>query len=278
MSSGRHIRLARLFHRDSCRSIIVPMDHGATLGPMVGLADLRAATQRMMVEPGLVQGLVLHRGALRHLDSLPTRNLPPRILHVSGGTVLDPSGPTKSQVAQVEDALQMGADAVSVHVNLGVDGESAMLRDFGAVASACERWGMPLLAMMYVRPKGVNSTRVADVRLAARVAAEMGADIVKVSHPGSAEAMREVVDGCFVPVLVAGGDLSGTAADVLAAARTAIDGGSAGLCIGRNAFQAPSPSERLRELAEVVHGHQHAANKLSAPTSAPPVHDVATVD
>ncbi len=260
MNSGKRIRLGRLFRRSSGRSIIVPMDHGATVGPLAGLSDLRAATQQLQAAPELVQGLVLHRGALRLLDgAMPTRELPSRILHVSGGTVLNTSSHAKSQVAQVEDALLLGADAVSVHVNLGVDCEGSMLRDLGSVASACERWGMPLLAMMYVRPNGVTSTRTSDIQLAARVAAETGADLVKISYPGSTEAMHEVVQGCFVPILVAGGERSNETADVIAAARGAIEGGAAGLCIGRNVFQAPSPADRLRALAEVVHGTTEAA-------------------
>ena len=255
MNSGKRIRLARLFQRASGRSIIVPMDHGATMGPLDGITDLCSSVIRLQATLDLVQGIVLHRGAMSHLDEkLMASDVPPRILHLSGGTAIDPAQGSKSLVAQVEDALQIGADAVSVQVNLGVDGEGAMLRDLGAVASACGRWSMPLLAMMYVRTKGMTSTRTEDVKLAARVAAETGADLVKVSHPGSVEAMREVVDGCFVPVLVAGGERANDPAGVAAAVRSALDGGAAGICVGRNTFQAPSPSAMLRTLAELVHG------------------------
>lgn len=243
MANGKQIRLARLFHRVSGRSILVPMDHGASMGPLEGLTRLTSAIRMLYAGSGVVQGLVLQRGALRHVDAaLSPGELPPRILHVSGGTSLDPAGTTKCLVAEVEDALALGADAVSVHVNLGVDGEGAMLRDFGATASLCDRWGMPLLAMMYVRPKGATSLRVQDLKIAARVAAETGADLVKISYPGGPEGMREIVEGCFVPVLVAGGERSQDPANLLEAARGAMEGGAAGLCIGRNTFQAPSPS------------------------------------
>jgi len=258
MSSGKKIRISRLFHAESGRSIIIPMDHGASVGPMPGLANMLASVRLLRCVQDLVQGLILHRGTLRHIDaSLPITGLPPRILHFSCSTCLDPDGKSKSIVAQIEDALQMGTDAVSIHINLGVDGESEMLRDFGRVASVCDRWGMPLLAMMYVRPKGINSTKTSDIKLAARVAAEIGADMVKVSYPGSVEAMREVTEGCFIPVLVAGGELANSPNAVIETAAGAIQGGAAGLCIGRNVFQAKRPAEVISALAQLVHPTVH---------------------
>lgn len=225
------------------------------MGPLEGLTNLRSAVAELNGKPGLAQGIVLHRGAMRHLDFMPgSTKLPARILHLSGGTSVNPTGGTKSLVAQVEDALQIGADAVSVHVNLGVEGEGEMLRDLGAVASACERWSMPLLSMFYVHRHGTTSTSVKDIKLAARVAAETGADLVKVSYPGSINDMREVVDGCFIPVLVAGGERINAAADIASTVRDALDGGAKGICIGRNMFQAEAPAKMLHSLAEIVHG------------------------
>ena len=84
-------------------------------------------------------------------------------------------------VCTVEEAIKLGADAVSVHVNLGAEDEGAMLKDLGSVAKEAMDWGMPLLAMMYVRgPKVKNQYDVSVVKHAARVGAELGADIVKV--------------------------------------------------------------------------------------------------
>jgi DhnA family fructose-bisphosphate aldolase class Ia len=255
MNTGKRIRLSRLIHRTSGRSIIVPMDHGASMGPLDGLANLRNSAIRLQLAPGLVQGVVLQRGAMHHLDTMfLSSNSPARVLHLSGGTSLDPAPGTKSLVAQVEDALQIGADAVSVQVNLGTPGEGTMLRDMGTVASACERWNMPLLAMMYVRRQGIASTQAADVMFAARVAAETGADMVKVSCPETGEGMREVVDGSFIPVLVAGGEFANDPGRTAQIVRNAIAGGAAGICVGRNVFQARHPAETLQMLVSIVHG------------------------
>ena len=263
MLSGKKLRLSRLHHAVSGKSIIVPMDHGATLGPINGLIDLASAVSNLYDTVSLVQGVVLHRGAMERLGHmLPAHLIPTRIMHISSSTALSMNATAKSQVASVEDALQIGADAVSIHVNLGVETESQMMRDFGTIASQCQRWSMPLLAMMYVRVNGQVSTNVGDVKLGARVAAEMGADLVKVSYPGSAAAMHEVVDGCFCPVLIAGGERAETPQFALHMVRAAMSGGAAGVCIGRNLFQANDPGNFLRSMADAVHGTHPIAQRV----------------
>ncbi|MES2936696.1 MAG: 2-amino-3,7-dideoxy-D-threo-hept-6-ulosonate synthase [Pseudomonadota bacterium] len=255
MHTGKMTRLARLTHRRSGRSLIVPMDHGFTLGPIAGLADMRAAVMPLGGDSGLVQGVVLHRGVVAHLaETMPAHAVPPRLLHVSASTALRPDSSLKTLVAGIEEALMLGADGVSVHVNLGDEAEPRMLRDFGTIAAECQRWGMPLLAMMYVRRQGRSSCEVADLKIAARAAAEMGADLVKVSYPGSVQAMREIVDGCFAPVLIAGGEKLGSTREAVQLVRDALAGGAAGVCMGRNLFQSPDPAAVLQAVAEAIHG------------------------
>ena len=106
----------------------------------------------------------------------------------------------------VERALKMGADGVSVHINIGAEDEAAMLSDLGHVSQLCMEWGMPLLAMMYARGSKIkDETDVDAVKLAARVGAELGADIIKTSYTGDPESFKEVVAGCPAPVVIAGG-------------------------------------------------------------------------
>jgi class I fructose-bisphosphate aldolase len=130
-----------------------------------------------------------------------------------------------------------------------------MLRDFGTVSSACQRWGMPLLAMIYTRgPKIRGEYDVRYVRHAARVGAEMGADLVKVSYTGSPETFREVTEGCASPVVIAGGEKVESDEDVLRMVHDAIAAGGAGASIGRNVFQHRSPAAMVRAIAAIVHG------------------------
>ncbi|WP_208512392.1 2-amino-3,7-dideoxy-D-threo-hept-6-ulosonate synthase [Variovorax paradoxus] len=262
MASGRKLRLGRLVDRVSHRTLLVPLDHGATVGPIDGISKIRRTIAGLGSSGANIQGVVVHRGVAGSMHD-PMHGTPmPLVLHLSASTSLARDSTHKILVAQVEDALVMGADAVSVHVNLGALAEAGMLRDMGAVASQCERWGMPLLAMVYTHGESASTSFTTRIAHAARLAAELGADMVKVNYPGSPEAMAEVVEGCFVPVLVAGGERSASEVQILDVVDGALQGGAGGVCMGRNVFQHPDPSAFLARLSRQVHGfdaHRHAA-------------------
>lgn len=248
---GKRIRLERIVDRNTRRTVIVPMDHGVTVGPIPGLVQIPPMAN--LVAEGGANAAVVHRGAAMFGHRGYGKDLG-LILHLSASTNLSPDSSAKVLVATVEDALQMGADAVSIHVNLGAEDEAGMLRDFGSVSSACQRWGMPLLAMIYTRgPKIPNEYDVRYVRHAARVGAEMGADIVKVPYTGSPESFREVVQGCASPVVIAGGEKMGSDEEVLRMVQASIQAGGAGASIGRNVFQHKSPVLMTRAIVAVVH-------------------------
>jgi len=249
---GKKIRIERILDRNTRRTVIVPMDHGVTVGPIQGLIQIPPAANR--IAEGGANAAVVHRGAAMFGHRGYGKDLG-LILHLSASTMMSPDSNRKVLVATVEDALQMGADAVSIHVNLGAEDEARMLRDFGTVSSACQRWGMPLLAMIYTRgPKIRNEYDVRYVRHAARVGAEMGADLVKVPYTGSPETFREVTDGCASPVVIAGGEKAESDEDVLRMVHDAIAAGGAGASIGRNVFQHRAPAAMVRAIAAIVHG------------------------
>ena len=176
------------------------------------------------------------------------------IVHLSASTSLAPDPNDKVTVTTVEKAIQLGADAVSIHVNLGSETESQMLQELGAIAETCDYWGMPLLAMMYPRgPKIDNEHDPEVVKLAARVGAELGADIVKTNYTGDPDTFKEVVDGCPVPVIIAGGPKVETDKQLLGMVYDAINVGGAGIAIGRNVFQAKDPAKMTKALVEIVH-------------------------
>jgi DhnA family fructose-bisphosphate aldolase class Ia len=157
-------------------------------------------------------------------------------------------------VTTLKEAIQLGADAVSVHVNLGAAGEQKMLETLGRVAMECQEWGMPLLAMMYTRGKDIKSEFDPKyVKHAARVGAELGADIVKVNYTGSVESFREVVEGTPVPVVIAGGEKTETDLELLEMVQGALEAGCSGVSIGRNAFQHERPQRIVRAICMMVH-------------------------
>jgi fructose-bisphosphate aldolase/2-amino-3,7-dideoxy-D-threo-hept-6-ulosonate synthase len=113
---------------------------------------------------------------------------------------------------------------------------------------------MPLLAMMYPRGDKVEDEHdVRYVKLAARVGAELGVDIIKTNYTGQVDTFKEVVRGCPVPVVIAGGPQMDTERELLQMVRDSIDAGGRGVSIGRNIFQAKNPTDLVRKIARVVH-------------------------
>ncbi len=249
---GKKIRLQRLINRNTGKTIIVPMDHGVTVGPIPGLIDM-AKTVNSVADGG-ANAILMHKGIVEtgHRNSGKDIGL---IVHLSASTVLAPDSNAKTLVCSVEEAVRLGADGVSIHVNIGANTESEMLGKMGMVSRGCREWGMPLLAMMYTRGAKIkNEYDVNVVKHAARVGAELGADIVKVNYTGSPESFREVVMGCPVPVLIAGGEKMETDEEILEMVRGSVQAGGCGVSIGRNVFQHEEPATIVRKISEIVHG------------------------
>jgi len=244
--------MERIIDRETKRTIIVPMDHGMGAGPIKGLINM-GRTVDMVAEGGANAvlghlGLPLygHRGYGKDVGL---------ILHLSGSTSLGPDPNNKVLVTTVEEAIKIGADAVSVHINIGAEDEHRMLQTLGHISGKCREWGMPLLAMMYPRGKKIDSEHNAEhVKLAARVGAELGADIVKTNYTGDVDSFREVVKGCPAPVVIAGGPKMNTVQDLLQVVEGSVEAGGAGVAIGRNIFQAGHPIALTRAIAKIVHG------------------------
>jgi len=216
MSIGKRIRMERIVDRNSGRSVIVPMDHGVTSGPIYGLTDMKQAVNAI----------------------------------AEGG-------------ATVEEAIRLGADAVSMHVNVGADSEPEMLEELGETAMICEEWSMPLLAMMYPRGKKVKNEHDPEMVMhVARVGAELGADIIKTNYTGDPDTFKDVIQSCPVPVIIAGGPKANTDAEVLKMVEDAISAGASGVSIGRNVFQHENPTKMTIAISKIVHEGITAAEAM----------------
>lgn len=248
--TGKAIRIDRLFK--SSRLFVVPMDHGVSAGPIPGLKDIRQ-TVKQVVEGG-ADAIIVHKGLVGTIFPLLSRSRTELIIHLSASTSLAPDANCKELVASVEHALRLGATAVSVHINLAAAGETAMLKDLGQVAEDCDRWGVPLLAMMYVRDGRKESEFDPDkIKHAARVAEELGADIIKINYTGAVETFEDVVRSVKVPIIIAGGPRLESTLDLLTMIHDAVQAGARGVAIGRNVFQHPRPlqlSQVIRRLLD----------------------------
>ncbi len=227
--------------------LMVPMDHGISNGPVPGLIDPTQALQNVASHATCT---TLHKGLIPL--AAPYSAGIGILMHLSGSTDHGPDPNQKRLVGTVEEAIRLGCDGVSIHVNLGADTESDMLQDAGTIATACNTWNMPLIAMVYPRgPRIDNPFEPTLVTHAARLGAELGADAVKVPYTGNPDTFRDVVTGCPVPVIVAGGPRQDNFDDFLATLRDARDAGAAGVSIGRNVFQHPQPKNAMAAIAKL---------------------------
>lgn len=261
--TGKSLRTARLSRSNDGRFLFVPLDHSVSSGPVSNVADFTRLIAAIV--DGGADGIVVHKGR--------ARMIPPQLLtrcaltiHLSASTDHARDIDAKVLVGEVEEAVRLGADAVSVHVNIGSDTEAAQLVDLGRVAASCDRWGVPLLAMMY--PRGPHIGDPALPRLLSHVvniAADLGVDLVKTPMADPPEQMADVVAASPLPIIVAGGEGQGSVADF---GRAAIAAGCRGVAVGRRIFTSADPLQTVRALAAVVHSPATAGRSTSETTLA----------
>jgi fructose-bisphosphate aldolase/2-amino-3,7-dideoxy-D-threo-hept-6-ulosonate synthase len=249
-NTGKLIRLERIFNKKSEKTVIIPMDHGVSSGPVEGLKDMRTAINS--VAEGGANSVLVHKGIVRHGHRGYGRDIG-LIIHLSAGTGVSPDPNEKVIVTSVEEAIRMGADAVSLHVNMGAPTDCQMYQDLGKIAETCEYWGMPLIAMMYPRGEKITDEKDPEfVAHAARLGAELGADIIKTNYTGDIDSFKDVVKGCPAPIIIAGGAKS-TDAEYLQMVKDSIEAGGAGVASGRNVFQHKDVIGITKATAMVVH-------------------------
>jgi fructose-bisphosphate aldolase/2-amino-3,7-dideoxy-D-threo-hept-6-ulosonate synthase len=258
MTIGKSIRMERIKDRKSGNSLIIPLDHGISIGPVKGITDFSDTVEK--VAEGGANAVLMQKGMVPYGHRGYGRDVG-LIVHMSASTSLSPDPNNKVQVCTVEECMKMGADAVSVHINIGSDTECDQLCILGNTAERCAFWGIPLIAMMYPRGAAIKDQNAMDVVAhAARAGAELGADIVKTNYTGDPDTFKEVVKGCPVPIIIAGGPKMGSDIELLEMIEQAIRAGAKGAAIGRNVFQHKSPTKITRAISRIVHDGWSAAD------------------
>jgi fructose-bisphosphate aldolase / 2-amino-3,7-dideoxy-D-threo-hept-6-ulosonate synthase len=247
MNSGKTRRLRRIMQPDN-HTLIVPMDHGVTVGPIPGITNMQQITNQLI--KGKADAILVHKGIAKRID-VGNVGL---IVMLSGISNISPNMNGKVQVCSVQEAIRIGADAVSVHVNVGAQDEDKMLQNLGKVSDECDIYGIPLLAMMYPRGPKIQNEHAADmIAHAARIGAELGADIIKTNYTGNMDTFKAVVESCPVPIVIAGGPKCKSMEEVLHTTIDAMKAGASGLSIGRNVFQCENPTQITKTLSSIVH-------------------------
>lgn len=245
--SGKEIRLRRIFRTDG-RAVVVALDHGQFKHEAKGLDDIEWIIKRVV--DGGADAIILNPGPAKQFASVYAGRSG-LILRLTGAsTEHNPNFDYHRQIATVEQAVALGADAVLVMGFIGGSGEAHSLELLAKIAGDCSRYGMPLIAeMLPVEPDRFNNTKW--IRCATRVGYELGADCIKAYFTGES-AYKAVIESCPVPILIAGGPKVAEPQDMV---RQALGLGAAGVAFGRNVFESDNPTGVIERLVSLVHSN-----------------------
>ena len=243
MDWGLHNRLSRIIKPKDNRTVMLAVDHGYFMGPTSGLEDFRKTINPLLPYADTV---MLTRGALRNY--IPPDCDTPIVLRVSGGTsILSKELLREGSIASMEEAIKLNVAGVAFSILVGADFERDTLLEFTKWCDGCSKYGIPMIAVTAVGKDMVRDARY--MSLASRIAAELGAHIVKTYF---VDGFEKVVETCPVPVVIAGGKKL----DELEALRMTADAlrcGAVGVDMGRNIFQAQDPVAMIKAVRAVVH-------------------------
>jgi putative autoinducer-2 (AI-2) aldolase len=245
MDWGIENRLSRLIGDDG-RCQFLPIDHGYFQGPTSCL-EKPAETIKDLLP--YADGLFVTRGVLR--SSVHADCQTPIILRVSGGTSIIGSDLSNECITtSIDEIVRLNASAVGISIFVGSDYENQTLTNLAKLVDQCEPYGIPVMAVTAVG-KELEKRTARYLALSCRIAAELGARIVKTYY--CSEDFEKVVEGCPVPVVIAGGPKCETELEVFQFVYDGIQKGAIGVNLGRNIWQHPHPVPMMRALNAIIH-------------------------
>ncbi len=270
MDWGLANRMHRMFLPASGNTVMLAVDHGYFMGPTHRLEDARATITPLLPH---ADALALTRGILRH--SVDPTTSTPIVLRVSGGaTVLQDDLSHEALTTSMRDAVRLNVSAVAMSVFVGSPHEHDSLVHLADLVDQGEEHSIPVMAITAVG-KELEKRDARYLALACRVSAELGAHLVKTYY---CDGFSKVVEGCPVPLVVAGGPKLDSARAAIELARHAIDEGAHGIDMGRNIWQSDHPVAMLKALRSIVHEKATVREALDVleterahPTARPPV-------
>ncbi len=250
---AKRIRWSRFLGRRSGRGIIVPIDHGLTIGPVEGLHSL-SQVRGWIGHPGIT-GIIAHKGMVERLGREGLLRGLGVMVHLNGMMSLAQAPDTKERLTSVEAALRLGADAVSLQLNFDGTNDAHNLRMLGEVVDEAQRYNLPVLTMLYDKMQCADEEQgLGRQKHLMRACAELGTDALKLSAPENVARVPELMESVLehTAVFFAGGALR-SEEEILRLAEVVVESGATGLCVGRNVFQRASVASALTRLQGVIH-------------------------
>lgn len=256
-SSGKAYRLGRIFGRDG-NTLVLPADHGTILGRMPGLEDPIELVRTFL--PLGCDGFLLGPGIIQRTQSwFAFRDAPARLLTIDSYWRGEDIGTSVLSISMAR-AAQLGVDGVKILMPWDVTPtERAGTAKFvGAVITAAEEYGLPVMVepIVLATPRGADAATIEGH--GCRIAAEMGADIIKVAYPDDADLFAKWCDELGVPVVILGGPAGSSTQPLNELVSDAMAAGARGITIGRRLWQRPieEATELYQELVSIVHSHR----------------------
>lgn len=248
MGAGKNLRLQRFFYPRTTYGLIVPIDHGLTMGPLTGIRSVREMAS-WITHPA-ISGIIAHKGIAERLVSARLLDGKGLMIHLNGMTTLGSRPDDKVMLTAVETAMKLGADAVSLQVNFDGTNDSANLEMLGRVVDEASGSEIPVLAMVYDKVKARGEVSSSRIEHLMRVCVEMGCDAIKIGIP---EMLNRTVRSASedIRVFVAGGSVV-EEEKIVDLARKVVRAGGSGLCVGRNVFQRKDTISVLNSLKKAL--------------------------
>src|ERR687892_1843154 len=246
MDWGMKNRFSRIIRPDDGRCVMLAVDHGYFLGPTEKLE-----VPQRTIKPLLpyADSLMLTRGVLRTSVN-PSTNVP-IVLRVSGATSIVGEDLSKETITtSIEDAIKLNVSCLAISIFVGSKYEHQTLANLAKLVDEGEKYEIPVLAVTAVGKEMTRDARY--LALACRVAAELGAHIVKTYY---CENFERVVEGCPVPVIIAGGKKLPNEIDALKLTYEAIEHGATGVDMGRNIWQSNYAVAMIKSIRSIVHNN-----------------------
>lgn len=244
MDWGMTNRISKIIKPENGRCVMLAVDHGYFLGPTEKLE-----VPQKTIEPLLpyVDSIMLTRGVLR--TSLPPVSNVPIVLRVSGATsIIGEDLSNETITTSIEDAIRLNVSCLALSIFVGSKYEHQTLASLATLVDNGQKYGIPILAVTAVGKEMVRDARY--LGLACRIAGELGAHVVKTYY---CENFEKVIEGCPVPVIIAGGKKLAKEIDVLELTFNAINEGASGVDMGRNIWQSEHPIAMIKAVRSIVH-------------------------
>ena len=242
MDFGMENRMSRIFKPETGKTVMLAVDHGYFQGPTTGLRDLEKTVTPLI---NYADCLFITRGMVRNCIDRQTGSS--ICLRISGGPSILGELSNEDIIVSIEEAISLNASAVGMSIFVGATNEDRSISNLGRLVSEAQRYGMPVLAVTAVGKDMGRDARY--LGLATRIAAEIGAHFVKTYY---CEDFSRVVEGCPVPIVIAGGKKM-PELDALKMTENAIKDGASGVDMGRNIFQSEHPISMIKAVRAIVH-------------------------